>query len=151
MNNQIRVLFENETMMVSTIEEAQQLADNKQLDLVNMAPNVYRIMDYNKYMYNKQQQIKKQPKTETKELQLGLSIAQNDLSRKINDTKKWLSKGCHVRIIVKLRGREQSRPEVAVDLLQNILAEIDESLLSEPIKKIEKNERNVSIILKGKR
>lgn len=123
MNNQeIRVIFDGQSIMVNNLQEAQDLADKKQLDLVEVGDNVYKIMNYSKYLYEQQKRNKKQPsKTEYKDAQFNLGIAPLDLQRKIRDIEKWLSKGIHVRIVVKLRGREQSRPEMGVTLVNTIL------------------------------
>ena len=127
MNTEIRVIYDGQSIMVSNLQEAQDLADKHQLDLVEVGDNVYKIMNYSKYLYEQQKRSKKQPsKTEYKDAQFNLGIASLDLQRKINDIEKWLSKGIYVRIIVKLRGREQNRPEMGVALVNAILDTLTE-------------------------
>ena len=152
-NTQIRVVFESETTMVNSIEEAQRIADEKSLDLIQVAPNVYRIMDYKKHLYDQSKKAKKQPKQETKEAQFNLVIAQGDLQRKIKDICKWLTHGDNVRIMIKLKGRELSRPELGVNLMNTILDAIKEQEINFSMSKMvvpgeEKGGRDVSVVLR---
>lgn len=105
------------------IEQAQTLASEQNCDLVEVAPGVYRILDIQKKEYQKKKQ-KKPKKNTTKELQFSLHIADADRQRKIRDICKWLSQGNSVRVIVRLRGREITKPEVAVTLLNDIVDNI---------------------------
>ena len=122
-SQQIRVIVNNQSIMVDTIEQAQRLADDNQLDLVPVAENVYKVMDYQKHLYTQQKQAKKQNQSrrETKETQVNLGIADHDLQRKVRDICKWLQQGAQVRVIVKLRGRQQSRPELGHAMMQRIM------------------------------
>lgn len=121
-NKEIRVIHDGQSIMVNNMQEAQDLADKYQLDLVEVGENVYKIMNYSKYLYEQEKRSKKQPsKTEYKDAQFNLGIASSDLQRKTRDIEKWLAKGINVRIVVKLRGREQSRPEMGVALVNAIL------------------------------
>ncbi len=130
-NAQIRVLVNNQSVMVDTVEQAQYIADEHMLDLVEVAPNVYKVMDYKKHLYDQSKKAKKQsPKTETKEAQFNLGIAAGDLQRKIKDICKWLNAGDNVNVKVKLKGREQSRPELGITLMQKILDGVAEANVS---------------------
>lgn len=152
-NSKIRVIFESEQHMLDTVEQAQNLADEKCLDLVEVAPNVYKIMDYKKYLYNQSKQAKnnKQNKQETKEAQFNLSIGDGDMQRKIRDICKWLKQGCQVRVIVKLRGREQARPELGHNLMQRILTQVLEAgaIASIPTTKFPEGSRDITAVLKA--
>lgn len=125
-SQQIRVIVNNQSIMVDTIEQAQRLADDNQLDLVPVAENVYKVMDYQKHLYTQQKQAKKQNQSrqETKETQVNLGIADHDLQRKVRDICKWLQQGAQVRVIVKLRGRQQSRPELGHAMMQRIMEDV---------------------------
>jgi translation initiation factor IF-3 len=156
MNNpNIRVITESGTTMVHTLDEAQRIADEAGLDLVEVSENVYKVMDYKKFLYNRQkaQKKSKQDKHEVKECQFTLSIADNDRNRKITDIIKWLNNGNNVRIIIKLRGREAARPEYAVEMMQNTIDTIAETVeLPERPKIIKPDEnggRNVIATLKA--
>ncbi len=149
----IRVVFENQSLMVDTMEQAHNLADEKGLDLVQVAENVYRIMDYKKHQYNQQKQAKKQQQSrqETKEAQFNLGIADHDLQRKIKDICKWLNQGAQVRVLVKLRGREQSRPELGHAMMQRILDGVSESGVNmvKPTVKMPEGGRDITAVLKA--
>lgn len=152
-NTQIRIVFESETTLVNSVTEAQHIADEKGLDLVQVAPNVYRIMDYKKYLFDKSKKAKKQPKQDTKEAQFNLFIARGDLQRKIRDICKWLSTGNNVRIMIKLKGRELNRPELGVDLMNRILSSVQEQGITYNASKMtvpgqEKGGRDVTIVLR---
>ena len=123
-NMQIRVVFESENIFVESVEQAQHLADEKGLDLVQVAPNVYKIMDYQKHLFKQSKQTKKKSSPSLKEMQFNLVIAQGDFQRKAKDICKWLTRGNHVRIVVKLRGREQMRPEMVIELMNRILGAV---------------------------
>lgn len=124
---QIRVILNDESIMVDTIEQAQHIADENQLDLVEVAPNVYKVMNYSKYLYTQKKQAKSHKHTNkhnTKEVQFSLNIAEHDIQRKVTDIVKWLNKGAHVRVVVKLRGREQNRPDAGHQVMNRILDNI---------------------------
>jgi translation initiation factor IF-3 len=126
--NNIRVIYNNESLFVDSVEAAQKMADDVGLDLVEVSDNVFKIMDYQKYVYEKNKAKMKQHKQETKRLQLHLGIAQYDLQRKANDACKWLTNGAQVIIVVQLRGREQSHPELGYKVMQQVIDVIHQQL-----------------------
>lgn len=113
------------------------LADARmlELDLVliaeNANPPVCKIIELNKYLYalrQKEKETKKKQRetaVEVKEIRLRLNIDQNDLKTKANQVKKFLSKNAKVTVTVQLRGRENGKPHLAVELL-NTFAEMVE-------------------------
>lgn len=154
-NFKILVIVDGEPIQVETIEEAQQIADEKCLDLIEVSKNVYKIMNHGKYLYDKQKGAKQQ-KQVTKEAQFTISIAPNDLKRKIKDICKWLQHGDNVRVIVKLRGRETQHPEFGMQIMQLIIedANVQELLIETPnIKKAldASTNGNISAVLKPKK
>ena len=90
------------------------LAREAELDLVKIAPNakppVCKIIDYGKYRYElarKEKEAKKKQKTiDVKEVRLSPNIDKNDLNTKINQARKFLSKGDKVKVTLRFRGRE---------------------------------------------
>lgn len=151
---QIRVVVDNESIMVDTMAEAQTLAEQHNLDLVQVAENVYKLMDYKKYLYSQQKQAKKnqqQSKHETKEAQFNLGIASHDMERKIKDINKWLSQGAQVRVTVKLRGREQSRPEMGRAMMQQIIDKVmcSELSIQTPAIKMPEGGRDITTVFKA--
>ena len=149
----IRVVFDNQSVMVDTMEQAQRMADEKELDLVQVADGVYRIMDFKKHQYNQQKLAKKQQQSrqETKEAQFNLGIADHDLQRKIKDICKWLTQGAQVRVMVKLRGREQSRPELGHAMMQKILDGVADAGINvmKPTVKMPEGGRDITTVLKA--
>ena len=152
-SSKIRVVIDNQSVMVDTMEQAHRLANEKGLDLVQVAENVYKVMDYTKHMYNQQKQAKKQQQSrqETKEAQFNLGIADHDLQRKIKDICKWLNQGAQVRVLVKLRGREQSRPEIGHAMMQRIIDGVTEYgvTLVKPTVKMPEGGRDITTVLKA--
>lgn len=150
---QIRVIIDNESVMVDTMDQANALADERQLDLVEVAPNVYKVMDYKKHLYNQQKMAKSNKqanKQETKEAQFNIGIAENDMQRKIRDISKWLQQGAQVRVMVRLRGREQSRPEIGYNMMQRILDGIADNniQIAKPTIKLPEGGRDITTVLK---
>ena len=117
--------------MVS-IEEAQRLAREAELDLVEVAPNadppVCRVMDFGKFVYErakKEREAKKaQTKIEVKEIRLRPKTNEHHRDFKVRDARKWLIEGNKVKVRIRFRGREISYPEIAL----NDLKEVAESL-----------------------
>ena len=101
----------------------------------------------------KQKQAKKQQQSrqETKEAQFNLGIADHDLQRKVKDICKWLNQGAQVRVLVKLRGREQSRPELGHAMIQRILDGVSESGVNmvKPTVKMPEGGRDITAVLKA--
>lgn len=119
-NEQIRdkevrlVGSEGEQIGVVSIKEAQQLAADKNLDLVKIAPQakppVCKIMDYGKYKFDaakKEKEARKNQKTvSVKEIRLSASIEKHDFDTKLRNAQKFLKAGDKVKVSVVFRGRE---------------------------------------------
>ena len=111
---------------------ALQMARERELDLVEIVPNVrppiVKIMDFGKYQYQKakeeQQQKSKQKKTEVKGIRLGLRIDDHDLDVRKNQTEKFLSQGNKVKIEIRLKGREKAHQPLAREVLNNFIQSI---------------------------
>jgi translation initiation factor IF-3 len=87
-------------------------------------PPVAKIMDYGKYKYQKEKQIKEQKKKQVKivvkEIKLSVKIAENDIAYKVKHAREFLEKGYHVKFRVFLRGREMAHPEAAKEVLLRV-------------------------------
>lgn len=113
---------------VVSIEVAQGIADEAGLDLVLIAPDanppVCKVMDYSKFRYQqekKKKEAKKKQKVITiKEIKLSVKIAANDVAYKVKHAREFLEEGNHVKFRVFLKGREQSTPELGVDVLNKV-------------------------------
>lgn len=113
---------------------ALRLAQEADLDLVEVAPNskppVAKIMDYGKFKYEAAQKAKEarrnQANTVLKEVRFRLKIDEHDYETKKKRAIGFLESGDKVKAMIQFRGREQSRPELGVRLLQKFAGEIEE-------------------------
>ena len=117
-----------ESLGIILTDEAMAKANELDLDLVLIAPDakppVAKIMDYGKYKYQKEKQLKEQRKNQVKivvkEIKLSVKIAENDIAYKVKHAREFLEKGFHVKFRVFLRGREMAHPEAAKDVLLRV-------------------------------
>ncbi|MFQ6069383.1 MAG: translation initiation factor IF-3 [Candidatus Aminicenantales bacterium] len=117
------------------VSEALALAREKDLDLVEIAPQatppVCRIMDYGKYLYElhkKAQEAKKhQKQIQVKEIKFRPKISIHDYNFKVRHVQRFLSEGHKVKITVMLRGREKSRPELARGIIDRVFENVKET------------------------
>lgn len=120
---------DNEQIGIVDNDEAQRLAREAGLDLVEIAPRerppVCRIMDYGKFKYNqKKKKSRKHHEQQLKEVRLRPKTDQNDRTIKVNRALKFLSKNDKVQFTMQFRGRERAHREVAIDIFNGILAQI---------------------------
>ncbi len=119
---------------VTPVKEALDLADERDLDLVEVAPGakppVCRIMDYGKYRYQKQKKEKdarKKQKTQTlKEIKMRPKIDQHDYDFKVKAIKNFLSNGHRVKVSVFFRGREMAFLDKGRHVLERVKTECAE-------------------------
>ena len=117
-----------------SIGEALRLAQDSELDLVEVAPMarppVAKLMDYGKFKYESAQKAREarrnQALTVIKEMRLRLKIDPHDYETKKGHVERFLKGGDKVKITVMFRGREQSRPEMGYRLLQRLAADVSE-------------------------
>jgi translation initiation factor IF-3 len=110
------------------------MAEAKNLDLVEVSPNaeppVCRIMDFGKFQYEKrrrEREAKKQQKViEVKEIQLRPKTDQHHLGFKVRDARDWIRQGMKVRVRTRFRGRERDYPDIALQRMQEIAAELQD-------------------------
>lgn len=108
--------------------EALNIAEDEGLDLVEVAPNakppVARMMDYGKFKYEEamkeREARRKQASSQIKEIRFRLKIEDHDFETKKGHVERFLSQGDKVKVMVMFRGREQSRPEMGVKLLERL-------------------------------
>jgi translation initiation factor IF-3 len=119
---------------VKKLSEALWLAEQLDLDLVEVAPNarppVCKIMDYGKFKYEQsvrdREARKKQTRTVIKETRLTPRIADHDFDMQARRTAEWLSDGDKVKVTVRFRGRERERPEFGRQVLDRLVETIGE-------------------------
>ena len=79
-------------------------------------------MDYNKYKYEQAKKLKDQRKNQKvsklKEMSLSMTIDTHDMITKANAVKKFLSSGDKVKVSIRMRGRQQARPEMGIRVCQ---------------------------------
>lgn len=132
---EVRLVGPNgEQVGVVRIEDAIRLAQEADLDLVEVAPNskppVAKIMDYGKFKYEEAQKAKEarrnQANTILKEVRFRLKIDTHDYETKRKRAEGFLQGGDKVKAMILFRGREQSRPEQGVRLLQKFAEDVAE-------------------------
>jgi len=142
----VRVVDENGAQAgVLSIRDALALAESKELDLIEVAPNatppVCRIMDYGKYKYalakRERDQHRKQKGIETKLLRLRPNIHEHDLATKIKHAKDFLKDGNKVRLNLVFRSREMSHPDIARQVMAKVVEEMSDFAVIESHPRIE--------------
>jgi translation initiation factor IF-3 len=122
----------NENHGVVPIHRALQLASERELDLVEVAPTanppVCKIMDFGKFQYErakKEREARKQQKqVEVKEIRLRPKTDDHHRSFKVRDARRWLEEGMKVKVRIRFRGREITYPEIARDMLSEVADEL---------------------------
>jgi translation initiation factor IF-3 len=114
-------------------DEALKLAQSRDLDLVEVAPNsrppVARLLDYSKYKYEQEQKAKAarkhQQQINVREMKLRPKIADHDYATKKGHITRFLRGGDKVKVTIMFRGREQAHPERGRALLQRLFEDLD--------------------------
>jgi len=161
-NDQIRIspvrLIDNDGTQVGIVplEEAQKLAREKNLDLVEIAPTarppVCRVMDYGKFKYRESKKAKEAKKrqhvVQMKEIKLRSKIDEHDLQFKLKHAQKFLEKHNKVKLTMVFRGREVVHKELGEEVLERIFKSVEDLALKEGPVKMEG--RNMILILAPK-
>ena len=133
--SEVRIIDEEKKQLgVMPFREALALAQDRELDLVEVAPQanppVCRIMDYGKFLYElhkKAHEAKKhQKQIQVKEIKFRPKISIHDYTFKIRHVERFLRDGNKVKITVMLRGREKAKPELAYGILDRVFADVHE-------------------------
>jgi len=123
-----------EQIGIVSINEALRLAQEADLDLVEVAPTarppVCKLMDYGKFKYESavkaRESRKNQTQTIVKEIKLRPKIDPHDYGTKKGHVERFLKAGDKVKVTIMFRGREQSRPELGFRLLQKLADDVNE-------------------------
>ena len=157
-DREIRLIGEDgEQLGIMSAREAMKIAQEAELDLVKIAPAakppVCKIIDYGKYKYEqarKEKEAKKKQKTvEVKEVRLSPNIDTNDLNTKINNAKKFISKGNKVKVTLRFRGREMAHVQQSKHMLDDFAETLADVAVVEKPAKMEG--RAMSMVLAEKR
>jgi len=122
----------NENIGVVSIQEAQRIANEAELDLVEVAPGaeppVCRVMDFGKFLYERTKKErdarKAQTKIEVKEIRLRPKTNIYHQGFKVRDARRWLEEGMKVRVRVRFRGREIDYVDLALNDLKRVAEEL---------------------------
>ena len=139
-----------------TPQDAQRIADQKELDLVEVAPTanppVCRIMDYGKYRYAQkkkaQESRKKIAASQLKEVKMGSQTSQHDVAFKVNHIRDFLGEGHRVKVTVFFRGRQITHPELGRDMLEKVASMLTDIAAIEQSARLEG--RHMSMMLVSK-
>ncbi len=139
------------------IEKARDIADDEGLDLVlmngNSTPAVCKLMDYGKFKFDsikKEKELKKNQKiVELKEIQLSMRIDQYHINFKLKNAQKILQDGNKVKVSLRMRGREQSYSQNAVEIVNKFVEDLSEFGATD--KKPEIVGRNVIVVINPKK
>lgn len=124
---EIRLISSSGEMLgVMSPQEALRLAEEEDLDLVEISPSavppVCKIMDYGKYRFEQVKREKEnrrnQKVTELKEVGLSVTIDVGDLNVKARQTMKFLDAGNKVKVSIRLRGRQMAHASLGVDVMK---------------------------------
>ena len=154
---EVRVIgSEGEQLGIMSARDANKIAAERHLDLVEIAPNarppVCKLMDYGKYRYEQQKREKearkKQKTFDIKEVKLRPGIEEHDFDVKLKNAIRFLEDGDKVKVTIMFRGRELSHPELGEDLLNKMAARLTDMATVEKKPKLEG--RNMTMIVVGK-
>ena len=143
---EVRVVAdEGEQLGIMSGRDALNLALERHMDLVEIAPNakppVCRIMDYGKYRYEQQKRDKearkKQKSFDIKEVKLRPGIEDHDFYVKFKNAVRFLEDGDKVKITIMFRGRELSHPELGEVLLIKMAKQLEDLAIIERAAKLE--------------
>jgi translation initiation factor IF-3 len=132
---EVRLVGPNgEQIGVTRIEEAIRMAQENDLDLVEVAPEakppVAKIMDYGKFKYQEALKARENRRSQVnavvKEMKLRPRIESHDYDTKKNHIERFLLGGDKVKVTIMFRGREQSRPEMGYKLLARLAEDLAE-------------------------
>ncbi len=145
-DKEVRLIGEDGAQLgIVSSAEALKLAEEKELDLVKIAPQanppVCKIMDYGKYRFEqskREKDAKKNQKTiEIKEIRLSLKIDTHDFDTKVGHAKKFLAAGNKVKVSIRFRGREMAHPQIGLDNMARFAEACEELATVEKTAKLE--------------
>ena len=143
---EVRVITaDGEQLGIMSGRAAQQLAVERHLDLVEIAPTakppVCKIMDYGKYRFEqtkREKENRKNQKTfDIKEVKLRPGIEDHDFNVKYKNAVRFLEDGDKVKVTIMFRGRELSHPELGEVLLNKMAEQLKEIAVVERVPKLE--------------
>lgn len=134
---QLRVIdSEGGFLGIMPLAEALQISRDKVIDLVEIVPNanppVAKLIDYGKFRYQKEKEIKKQKsqqkQVEVKGIRLSLRIGEHDVNLRVEQAVKFLRDGNKVKVELLLRGREKARPDLCREVINKFIKQVGEKM-----------------------
>ena len=151
---EVRIVGDEIEPKVYPIFQALKMAEEKELDLVeingNVNPPIVKVVDYSKYMFELKKALKNKNKKNCvlKEIQLSTNISSNDLNTKVRKAKEFIEDGNKVKVVLTMKGRELGRREDSKKSLLTFIVEMDEVAVPESLPRDEGNK--CTVILKKK-
>ena len=135
----------NEALGVVSLKEALKLADEAEVDLVEIAPQaspvVCRLMDFGKFRYQKQKKAHdarlKQRTIQLKEVKFRPGTEENDYQVKVRNIVRFLNEGDKAKITMRFKGREIAHQEFGMQMLERIRADLENDAVVEQVPKLE--------------
>lgn len=147
---------DGEQLGIVTIQKAQDIAVEKGMDLVKIAPQakppVCKIMDYGKFRFEQAKREKEARKNqhviEVKEIRMSPGIGENDFNTKLKNGQKFLQGGDRLKVTIRFRGREMAHTNIGEQLLRDFAAKCADIANLDKQPKLEG--RNMSMFLSPK-
>jgi translation initiation factor IF-3 len=130
---------EGQEASIMSLREAQAIADEAGVDLVEISPNaeppVCKVMDYGKFLFEKaklqKEQKKKQKQIQIKEIKFRPGTDEGDYQVKLRNLRKFLEAGDKAKITIRFRGREMAHQEIGIELLKRVKADLEDVAIVE--------------------
>lgn len=131
---EVRLVGDNIEQGIFSYEEAMRMADQQELDLVEISPNaappVCKILDYQKFLYHQKKREKEQKaktaKVVVKEIRFGPQTDDHDFNFKLKHAQEFLKEGCKVKAYVFFKGRSILFKEQGEVLLARFAQELED-------------------------
>lgn len=136
---------EGEQLGVVSLADAQQLADDGGMDLVEISPGaeppVCKIMDFGKFLYNESKKKaaakKNQKQVQVKEIKFRPRTDSGDYQIKLKNLQRFLENGDRAKVTMRFRGREMAHQELGRDLLVRVEKDLEEIAIVEQFPRME--------------
>lgn len=157
--SEVRLVGDNVEQGIYSLKEAMHIADEQNLDLVEISPNaeppVCRILDYQKFLYQKKRKEKEQKqnskKIEIKEIRFGPQTDEHDFNFKKNHAIKFLEEGAKVKVYVFFKGRSILFKDQGELVLLRLANELEEYGKVEQLPTLEGKRMIMTIVPKKKK
>jgi translation initiation factor IF-3 len=152
----VRLIHEDGTNEICQISQARRKAEEADMDLIEINPNseppIVKIANYEKMLYELKKRAKKQNNTSKplKEIQLSVSIAENDIAVKANNARRFIQNGSKVKVVLTMKGREKARREENKKSLYVFIDMLSDVAVPESLPKDEGDSKTIVILKKKK-